>query len=65
VSRPAIWRFGGVLGTLCSVEEESGIYREEVLLMIGALADIATDTRRILAILGDEEDEDEETQDDA
>ncbi len=33
--------------------------------MMGTLADIATDTRQILAILREEDDEDEETEDDA
>jgi hypothetical protein len=45
------------------VDEEQGIYREEVPLMMGALADINADTGRILAILGDEEDGDEEQMD--
>ena len=42
------------------VDEEQGIYRDEVRAMMGALADIYVDTGRILAILGDEEDGDEE-----
>jgi hypothetical protein len=43
------------------VDEEAGIYREEVILMMGALADITTDTRQILAILkGEDEGDDEE-----
>ena len=43
------------------MDEETGIYREDVMVMMGALADISTDTREILAILRDEhEDEDEE-----
>ena len=41
------------------MEEEQGIYRDEVRVMMGALADIYVDTGRILAILGDEEDGDE------
>ena len=41
------------------MDEEQGIYREEVQLIMGALADIYVDTGRILAILGDEEDGDE------
>ena len=47
------------------MDKESGIYREEVMLLVGALADIATDTRQILAILREEDYEDEETEDDA
>ena len=50
-------------GTLGCVDEEVGIYRGEVLVIMGALADISADTMRILAILrgaDDEEDEDEE-----
>jgi hypothetical protein len=44
------------------VDEETGIYREEVMLVLGALADITTNTRAILAILegGDDDDEEEE-----
>jgi hypothetical protein len=42
------------------MDDEKGIYREEVRLMMGALADIYVDTGRILATLGDEEDGDEE-----
>ena len=42
------------------MEEAQGIHREEVLLVLGALADITTDTDRILAILGGEDDDDEE-----
>jgi len=34
------------------VDEEQGIYRGEVLTMMGALADIYVGTGRILAILG-------------
>ena len=41
------------------VDEEQGIYRDEVRVMMGALADIYVDTGRILAILGDEEEDDE------
>ncbi|MBA2357340.1 MAG: hypothetical protein H0V84_02805 [Actinobacteria bacterium] len=42
--------------------EERGIYRGEVLAIMGALADISTDTDLILTILegGDEDDEAEE-----
>ena len=42
------------------MDEEQGIYRDEVRAMMGALADIYVDTGRILAILGDEKDGDEE-----
>ncbi len=43
------------------MDDETGIYREDVMVMMGALADISTDTREILAILRDEyEDDDEE-----
>ena len=41
------------------MDEEQGIYRDEVRVMMGALADIYVDTGCILAILGDEEDGDE------
>ena len=42
------------------MDEEQGIYRGEVRSIMFALADIYTDTRRILVLLGDEEDDDEE-----
>jgi hypothetical protein len=42
-----------------------GVYRGEVLAMMFALADIQTDTNEILAILGGEEDGDEEEEVDA
>ncbi len=41
------------------MEEPQGIYRGEVLAMMGALADIYADTTRILELLG-EDDSDEE-----
>ena len=47
------------------MDEEQGIYREEVRLLMGAVADIYADTGRILAILGDEEDGDEAEEMDA
>jgi len=45
------------------VDEEQGIYRGEVLVIMGALADIYADTSAILAILGDVEDDGEEETD--
>ena len=44
------------------MDEELGIYRGEVLAMMGALADIYTDTTELLAILRgyDEDNEPEE-----
>jgi len=43
------------------VDEEEGIYRGEVMAIMGALADISSDTMRILAILrGDDEEEDDD-----
>ena len=48
------------------MDDDAGIYREEVMVMMGALADISTDTREILAILRDEnEDDDEEEEADS
>jgi len=48
------------------VDEEQGIYRSEVIDIIGALADISSDTLEILAILrGDDEEDDEEEEADA
>jgi hypothetical protein len=43
------------------VDEEQGIYRDEVMDILGGLADISSDTLQILAILrGDDEEDDEE-----
>jgi hypothetical protein len=42
------------------VDEERGIHRGEVMAMMGALADVRTDTVEILSILRDEEEWDEE-----
>lgn len=45
-------------------EEAEGIYRAEVLAIIGGLADISSDTLQILAILrGDDEEENDEEMD--
>lgn len=42
------------------MEEEEGIYRSEVMDIMGALADISSDTLQILAILRGEDEEDDE-----
>jgi hypothetical protein len=43
------------------VDDEQGIYRVEVLAIMGALADVAVGVRRILGYIeGDDEDEGEE-----
>jgi hypothetical protein len=47
------------------VEEEQGIYREEVVLMMGALADITINTQRILTILEEDDDDEEEEEADS
>jgi hypothetical protein len=41
------------------VDEQQGIYRGEVIAIMGALADIYVDTGRIRWLLEDEEDGDE------
>ena len=47
--------------TLGPVDDEQGIYRVEVLAIMGALADVAVGVRRILGYIeGDDEDEAEE-----
>lgn len=47
------------------MDEESGIYRDEVRLMMITLADISVDTRDILALLrGLDEEENDEAEDD-
>ncbi len=43
--------------------EEQGIYRDEVLDIIGALADLRVDVRQILRYLTEDEDEEEEEED--
>jgi hypothetical protein len=45
-----------------AMEEEMGIYREEVILIMEALADIRHNTRRVINLL-DENDETEEEED--
>lgn len=42
------------------MEEARGIYRGEVLAILGALADIYTDTSRILQVLGEDDEDDDE-----
>ncbi len=49
--------------TLVSVDEETGIYREEVILLLNVLADIRHDTSRIADYLLDEDDGTEEEED--
>jgi hypothetical protein len=45
------------------MEEEMGIYREEVLLILGALADIRDDTSRVVEYLLEDDDGPEEKED--
>ena len=42
--------------------DEEGIYRDEVMEIFGALADISSDTVQILAILRGEDEEDEDAE---
>ncbi len=44
------------------MEDDQGIYREEVLLMMGLIADIYRDTSQILDILDPREENDEESE---
>jgi hypothetical protein len=44
------------------VEEEQGIYREEVTLMLGMLGDVLVDVRKILRYI-EGDDGEEETED--
>ena len=49
------------IGTLSRWTKSRGIYRGEVLTIMGALADIGVNVRQILAYIeGDDEDEEEE-----
>lgn len=48
---------------MVTVEEETGIYRGEVLDIMGALADLRSDVADILELLGEEEDGQEEETD--
>lgn len=58
-----ILRRTGTAGILVEVDEERGIYRGEVMAIMGALADIQTGTNEILRILSDEADDEEEEMD--
>jgi hypothetical protein len=44
------------------VDEVQGIYRGEVLVIMGALADIYADTSRILDILQENDEDDDEAE---
>jgi hypothetical protein len=48
------------VGTLGLVDEPQGIYRGEVLAIMGALADTHANTLRILQILEEDGEDDEE-----
>jgi hypothetical protein len=50
-------------GTLGAVEEEEGIYRDEVTLMLGLLGDIKVAVLRILGYIEGEDDGEEEEED--
>jgi hypothetical protein len=58
-----ILRASHVHGTLACMDEPQGIYRGEVIAIMGALADINAHTLRILEVLGDEDDEEPEEAD--
>jgi hypothetical protein len=45
------------------VDEEMGIYRVEVLTMMGVIADIHVDVLKILGYIEGEDDEEEEEED--
>jgi hypothetical protein len=47
------------------MDEEVGIYREEVILIMGALADLRHDTGMIIRLLVEEDGTEEEEEDDA
>lgn len=48
------------------MDEEVGIYRDEVMDIFGGLPDVSSDTLQILAILrGEDEEADEAEEDDA
>ena len=44
------------------MDEETGIYRGGVIAMMGALADVSSDTAQILAMLRGEDDDNEEAE---
>jgi hypothetical protein len=47
------------------VDEETGIYRGEVLVIMGALAETVSNTRRIIELLEEEDGQEEEIDPDA
>ena len=51
-----------VAGHSGRVDEEQGIYRDEVMEIFGALADISADTVQILATLRGEDEEDDDAE---
>jgi hypothetical protein len=55
-----ILRMPVVTGHSGYVDEEQGIYRDEVMEIFGALADISSDTFQILDILRSDDEEDED-----
>jgi hypothetical protein len=60
LSATDILRAAGVPRHPGGVDEEQGIYRDEVMEIFGALADISSDTLEILAILRGENEEDDD-----
>lgn len=59
----AILRRGHGTGTLLAVQEEQGIYREEVTLMLRMLAELREKLDAILRYIEGEDDEEEEAED--
>jgi hypothetical protein len=60
MTRLAILRVLSREGALTSVDEQQGIHRREVLAIVGALADTHANTLRILQILEEDGEDDEE-----
>lgn len=47
------------------MDEETGIYRGEVLTIMAALSEVVANTRTIMQLLSEEDDEEEEDRPDA
>ena len=59
----AILRPATTPGTLVALDDDQGIYRTEVLAIMGALADLTVDVRAILRYIEGDDDDEAEAED--